>query len=196
MPLERGVVPFVPWDMDGLDATLEVRSAPGSGAVVHLRARDPDGDVRASTEIAVDDRGQADLDVEHLVNGAPGHGWVDYVSHGDLDVELDWQFRGGSAGVWKGEASAVTRFDTSGPGSGVAGALVAIVNPTDAALTYRMTRTIGGQIVNDEQIDVQPQTQIVRLYRSRTDRDISLTVRGGPFVVQVVRWDPLERFLG
>jgi hypothetical protein len=35
----------------------------------------------------------------------------------------------------------------------------------------------------------------LRMYRSRTEEEIQLAVTGGPMVTQVVRWDPLGRFM-
>ncbi len=72
---------------------------------------------------------------------------------------------------------------------------MAIVNPTDVLQTYRLRRSISSKVIDDEVIDVRPETQLVRLYRSWTEDEIAVSVGGGPMVVQTLRWDPLGRYL-
>jgi glycerophosphoryl diester phosphodiesterase len=195
-PLDRGIFPFVPWDMDGLAAKVEFRSVRGSDRTIRLNVRDPDGSVLKTTEVTVDDSGRADLDLRQFAIGHRGHGWIEYDPSGDIQADIEWTYRDVSKGFWSGSNTSITRFDTFGPGSGVAGVLVAVVNPTETALTYQLTRSIGGRVVNIEHVDVRSRAGMLRVYRSRSEESMSLSVSGGPMVVQVVRWDPLGRFLG
>ena len=73
--------------------------------------------------------------------------------------------------------------------------LVAVVNPTDSIQTYRLLRLIDADTIDDEVIDLEPGHQLLRVYRSRTEEEIQLSVTGGPMVTQVLRWDPLGRFM-
>ena len=73
--------------------------------------------------------------------------------------------------------------------------MIAVVNPTDSIQSYRLRRVIGTDVIDDDVVDVQPRHQLLRVYRSQTEETIHLTVSGGPMVAQVVRWDPLDRYM-
>ena len=74
--------------------------------------------------------------------------------------------------------------------------MVAVVNPTDSIQSYRLRRLIGSDVIDDDLVDLEPGHQLLRVYRSQTEKEIQLTVTGGLMVIQVLRWDPLGRFMG
>jgi len=73
--------------------------------------------------------------------------------------------------------------------------LVAIVNPTDLTQSYRLQRLIGASTIDDDAVDLEPGHQALRVYRSQIIEETRLTVTGGPMVTQVLRWDPMGRFV-
>jgi hypothetical protein len=97
--------------------------------------------------------------------------------------------------MWTAERIARTRFETGGSGSGLGGLLIAVVNPTDSIQSYRLRRLIGADAIDDEVVSLKSGHQLLRIYRSWTEEEIQLTVTGGPMVTQVLRWDPLVRYM-
>ena len=124
-----------------------------------------------------------------------GQGWLLIDAADEIVVQPRWRYLESSDGVSTAEQMARTRSDTGGSGSGLGGLLVAVVNPTESIQSYRLCRFIGTDTIDDEFVDLEPGHQLLRVYRSRTEEEIHLTVTGGPMVKQVMRWDPSGRFM-
>ena len=193
--IDRWIVPFLSWGMDSMEATMELRSSSEFAVDVQLSFRSPDGGVLASDTILVSGGETSRVDLGKAAAGNRGHGWVEVEASTELDAQVKWSFGDRSGGTRKVSGVAVERFEARGPGLGVGGMLVAIVNPTDVAQTYRLLRSISSKVIDDEAIEVGPGTQLVRVYRSWTEDEISVSVSGGPMVVQTLRWDPLGQFM-
>lgn len=194
-PMNRWLVPFLSWGMDGMEVSMGLRSSGESEVDARVSVRGSGGNILALQTVLVSGRDFLVFDPTATVPSDRGHGWIEVEAGTELDAELRWSFRHRSRGTRPLAGVAVERFETHGPGLGVGGMLVAIVNPTQTAQTYRLFRSISERVIDDETIEVQPQTQLVRVYRSWTDSDISVSVSGGPMVVQTLRWDPLGQFM-
>jgi len=135
------------------------------------------------------------LNLEELTPNKSGQGWLLIDAADGIVVRPRWRYLKNSDGVWTAERVARTRFEAGGSGSGLGGLLVAVVNPTGSIQSYCLLRHIGADAIDDEVVDLEPGHQLLRVYRSRTEEEIQLSVTGGPMVTQVLRWDPLGRFM-
>ncbi len=196
VPLDHLVVPFLSWEMAGLDTVVEFRNTGGLEETVRLRILDSGGRSIATDEIEIPGDGTKQLDIKDLVFDGSGQGWLLVEAADEIVVHPRWRFLGRSEGLWASERTARTRFEIGGSGSGLGGLLVAIVNPTDSIQSYRLRRLIGPDVIDDDLVDLEPGHQLLRVYRSQTEEEIQLTVTGGLMVIQVLRWDPLGRFMG
>jgi hypothetical protein len=196
VPLDHLVVPFLPWQMAGMDTVVEFRNTGGFEETVRLRILDSGGRSIATDEIEIPGDGTKQLDIKDLVFDGSGQGWLLVEAADEIVVHPRWRFLGRSEGLWASERTARTRVEIGGSGSGLGGLLVAIVNPTDSIQSYRLRRHIGPDVIDDEVVDLKPGHQLLRVYRSQTEEEIQLTVAGGLMVIQVLRWDPLGRFMG
>jgi hypothetical protein len=112
-----------------------------------------------------------------------------------VDVVSRWRFRDNRPIELRLSQTAVTKATIGGPGQGTSGLLVAIVNPTPKEAMYRLTRSIGGRVIDDDVTAVDSGSQLVRVYRSSTGEPIQLDLSGGPMVYRMIRWDPLVRHI-
>ena len=195
LPLDHLVVPFFPWEMAGLDTVVDFRNTSGFEETVRLHILDSAGRSLATNEFEIPGDDVKQLDFKEFEPKRSGQGWLLVEAAEEIVVRPRWRFLGGLEGVWASERIARTRFETGGSGSGLGGLLVVVVNPTDSVQSYRLRRLIGTDAVDDEVVDLEPGHQLLRVYRSRTEEEIRLTVTGGPMVTQVLRWDPLGRFM-
>ncbi len=195
LPLDRLVVPFFPWKMAGLNTVVSFRNTSGFEKTVRLHIMGSGGRSLATDEFEIPGDDEKRLDLERYVPNGSGQGWLLIDAADKIVVRPRWRFLDSSEGVWTAERVARTRFETGGSGSGLGGLLVAVVNPTDLIQSYRLQRLIGADAIDDDVVDVKPGHQLLRVYRSRTEEEIQITVTGGPMVAQVVRWDPLDRYM-
>jgi hypothetical protein len=144
-------------------------------------------------EIPGDD--ETRLNLEEFAPDRSGQGWILIDGADEIVVRPRWRYLESSDGVWTAARVATTRFETGGSGSGLGGLLVAVVNPTESTQSYRLRRFIGDDAIDDEVADLESRHQLLRVYRSQTEADIHLIVTGGPMVAQVLRWDPLDRYM-
>jgi glycerophosphoryl diester phosphodiesterase len=193
--LEELVVPFLPWEMAGLNTTIDLHNTGGTLEMVRLNVLDSGGRSIATNEFQILGNGTQRVNLEELVSPRMGHGWLQIEAADEITVRPRWYFLGGVEGVWASERVAGSRFETGGSGSGLGGVLVAVVNPTDSSQSYQLRRHIGGDLIDDDGVDLEPGHQLLRIYRSQTDEDLRLLLTGGPMVTQVLRWDPLGRFM-
>ncbi len=193
--LDHLVVPFIPWEIADLDTVVSFRNTSGAEETVRLHILDPGGRSLAAHELEIPGDDEKLMDLEGYVPDRSGQGWLRIEATDMIVVRPRWRFLDSSEGVWTSERIARTRFETSGSGSGVGGLLVAVVNPTDSIQSYRLQRFIGADAIDDEVVDLEPGHQLLRVYRSWTEEEIHLTVTGGPMVTQVLRWDPLVRYM-
>ena len=195
LALDRLVVPFIPWEMADLNTVVSFRNTGGVEETVRLHILDSGGRSLAAHEVEIPGDDEKLLDLEGYVPDGSGQGWLRIEATDTIVVRPRWRFLDSSEGVWTSERIARTRFETRGSGSGVGGLLVAVVNPADSIQSYRLQRFIGADAIDDEVVDLKPGHQLLRVYRSWTEEEIQLTVTGGPMVTQVLRWDPLVRYL-
>jgi len=195
LPLDHLVVPFIPWEMADLDTVVSFRNTSGIEEIVRMHILDPGGRSLATDELEIPGDDVKQLDFKGFVSNRSGQGWLLIEAADEIVVRSRWRFLDSSEGVWTSERIARTRFETSGSGSGVGGLLVAVVNPTDSIQSYRLQRFIGADVIDDEVVDLKPRHQLLRVYRNWTEKEIHLTVTGGPMVTQVLRWDPLVRYM-
>jgi glycerophosphoryl diester phosphodiesterase len=195
LSLDHLVVPFFPWKMAGLDTVVDFRNTSDFEETVHLNILDSGGRSLATDEFEISGDDVKQLDFKEFAPNRSGQGWLLIEAAEEVVVRPRWRFLGGLEGVWASERIARTRFETGGTGSGLGGMLVAVVNPTDSIQSYRLRRLIGTDAVDDDVVDLEPGHQLLRVYRSRTEEEIQLSVTGGPMVTQVLRWDPLGRFM-
>jgi len=195
LPIDHLIVPFFPWEMAGLNTVVDFRNTSGFEETVRLNILDSGGRSLATDEFEIPGEDDKQLDLKRFVSSASGQGWLLIEATEDIVVRPRWRFLESSEGVWTSERIARTRFQTGGSGSGLGGLLVAVVNPTDSIQSYRLLRLIGADAIDDEVVDLKSGHQLLRVYRCRTEEEIQLTVTGGPMVTQVVRWDPLGRFM-
>jgi len=195
LPLDHLVVPFIPWEMAGLNTVVSFRNPGGFEETVRLHILDSGGRLLATDEFEIPGDDEKLLDLEGYVPNGSGQGWLRIEATDEIVVRPRWRFLDSSEGEWTSARIARTRFETGGSGSGLGGLLVAVVNPTDSIQSYRLQRLIGADAIDDEVVDLKPGHQLLRVYRSWTEEEIQLTVTGGPMVTQVLRWDPLVRFL-
>lgn len=195
VPLESLVVPFLPWEMAGLETIVDFQNTGESEASVRLHILDSGGRSLATDEFELPGGGTKQLDPEEFGSHRTGHGWLLVETAEGIVVRPRWHFLDGVDGIWASERIARTRFESGGSGSGLGGLLVAIVNPTDSTQSYRLQRFIGTDVIDEDAVDLESGHQALRVYRSQTAEDIRLTVTGGPMVTQVLRWDPMGRFM-
>jgi len=195
LPIDHLVVPFIPWEMADLDTVVGFRNTKGVEETVRLHILDPGGRSLVVHELEILGDDEKLLDLEGYVPNGSGQGWLRIEATDTIVVHPRWRFLDSSEGVWTSERIARTRFETRGSGIGVGGLLVAVVNPTDSIQSYRLQRFIGADAIDDEDVDLKPGHQLLRVYRSWTEEEIHLMVTGGPMVAQVLRWDPLGRFM-
>jgi len=195
VPLEDPVVPFLPWEMAGLKTVVDCRNTGEFEEPVLLHIMDSRGRKIATKELEIPGDDVKHVDFTGLAAQGSGHGWLLIEATDEIVVRPRWRFLGSSEGVWALEEVTRTQFETGGSGSGLGGLLVAIVNPTNATQSYRLQRFIGADGVDDDAVDLEPGHQLLRVYRSQTDEDTQLTVTGGLMVTQVLRWDPMGRFM-
>ena len=195
LPLDHLVVPFFPWEMAGLNTVVNFQNTSGFEKTVRLHVLDSGGRLLATDEFEIPGDDERQLDLEGYVPDGSGQGWLRIEATDEIVVRPRWLFLDGSEGVWTSERTARTRFETGGSGSGLGGLLVAVVNPTDSIQSYRLRRLIGADAIDDEVVSLKPGHQLLRIYRSWTEEEIQLTVTGGPMVTQVLRWDPLVRYM-
>ncbi len=195
LPLDHLVVPFFPWEKAGLDTVVDFRNTSDSEEMVRLHILDSGGRSLATDEFEIPGDGAKQLDFKGFVSNGSGQGWLLIEAADEIVVRPRWLFLDSSEGEWTSERIARARFQTGGSGSGLGGLLVAVVNPTDSIQSYRLRRLIGTDTIDDEVVDLEPGHQLLRVYRSRTEEKIQLTVAGGLMVTQVLRWDPLGRFM-
>ena len=195
LPLDHVVVPFFPREMVGLNTVVSFRNTSGFEETVRLHVLDSGGRSLATDQFEIPGDDEKQLDLKGYVSNGSGHGWLLIEAGDEIMVCPRWRFLDSSEGIWTSERIARTRFETGGSGSGLGGLLVAVVNPTDSIQSYRLQRLIGADAIDDEVVDLKPGHQLLRVYRSWTEEEIQLTVTGGPMVTQVLRWDPLVRFL-
>jgi glycerophosphoryl diester phosphodiesterase len=195
LPLDHLVVPFFPWQMTGMNTVVDFRNTGGFDETVRLHILDSGGRSLATDEFEIPGDDEKQLDLMGFVSSGSGQGWLLIEAADGIVIRPRWRFLDSSEGVWASERIARTRFETIGSGSGLGGMLVAVVNPTDSIQTYRLLRLIGADAIDDEVIDLEPGHQLLRVYRSRTEEEIQLSVTGGPMVTQVLRWDPSGRFM-
>jgi len=194
--LDHRIVPFLPFRMEGLDTIIKVRGSSIGDSAARLDFRNSRGTVLFSKDVPSSGGEIRVADLSSLPAGRETSGWLEVFAGESVVVDLDWNFRGTSGGHWTVAGSSVTEFDIAGPGSGVRGVLLAVVNPDDVSHEYRLIRRIGVDVIDDEFVELPPKTRVLRIYRSRTDENISVSIRGGPMVAGVVRWDPMSRFVG
>ncbi len=195
LPLDHLVVPFIPWEMADLNTVVSFGNTSGVEETVRLHILDSGGRSLAAHELEIPGDDEKLLDLGGYVPEGSGQGWLRIEATDSIVVRPRWRFLDSSEGVWTSERIARTRFETRGSGSGAGGLLVAVVNPTDSIQSYRLQRFIGADAIDDEVVDLKPGHQLLRVYRSWTEEEIQLTVTGGPMVAQVLRWDPLVRYL-
>jgi len=195
LPLDHLVVPFFPWQMTGLNTVVDFRNTSDFETTVRLQILDSGGRSLATDEFEIPGNDVKQLDLEGRLSKRSGQGWLLIEAADGIVVRSRWRFLDSSEGAWKSERVARTRFETGGSGLGLGGLLVAIVNPTDSVQSYRFRRLIGADAIDDEVVDLEPGHQLLRVYRCRTEEIIQLTVTGGPMVTQVLRWDPLGRYM-
>jgi len=195
LSLDHLVVPFFPWEMAGLDSVVDFRNTSSFEETVRLHIMDSAGRSLATNELEIPGDDVKQLDFKEFEPNRSGQGWLLVEVPEEIMVRPRWRFLGSLEGVWASERIARTRFETGGSGSGIGGLLVAVVNPTDLIQSYRLRRLIGTDAIDDEVVDLEPGHQLLRVYRSRTEEEIQLSVTGGPMVTQVLRWDPLGRFM-
>lgn len=195
VPLETLVVPFLPWEMVGMETVVVFQNTGGVQESVRLDILDSGGRSIKTHEFEIPGGEEKHLALEEFVSHRTGHGWLLVETAEGIVVRPRWHFLGDVEGVWASERVARTRFETGGSGSGLGGLLVAIVNPTDSSQSYRLQRFIGADAFDDDAVDLEPGHQALRVYRSQTAEDVRLTVTGGPVVTQVLRWDPMGRFM-
>jgi hypothetical protein len=181
--------------MADLNTVVSFRNTGGAEETVRLHILDSGGRLLAAHELEIPGDDEKLLDLEGYVPDGSGQGWLLIDAADKIAVRPRWRFLDSSEGEWTSEQIARTRFQTGGTGSGLGGLLVAVVNPTDSIQSYRLHRLIGADSVDDEVVDLEPGHQLLRVYRSRTEEEIQLSVTGGPMVTQVLRWDPLGRFM-
>jgi hypothetical protein len=119
---------------------------------------------------------------------ARAQGWIRYTAPAELHVEPRWIYRGRDI-EWAFVSSAHDQMLTSGTGAGLGGHMLALVNPSDETQLYHIERTIGGELVHDEIVELEPSQQVVRVFGCRTDEIIEVRATGGPMVTQTLRWD-------
>lgn len=195
LPLACLVVPFFPWGIQGLNTVVSFRNTGGSPETVHLSILDSGGASRSTAEFEIAGGDETQVDLTTYAPDEGGQGWILIEAADEIMFRPRWRYLESSDGVWTAARVAATRFETGGSGSGLGGLLVAVVNPTDSMQSYRLRRLIGADEVDDDVADVKPRHQLLRMYRSRTEEGIRLTVSGGPMVTQVLRWDPLDRYM-
>jgi glycerophosphoryl diester phosphodiesterase len=193
--LEGLVVPFLPWEMAGLKTTIDLHNTGGTLETVRLNVLDSSGRSIATDEFEILGNDTHQVILEKLVSPRKGHGWLRIEAADKITVRPRWYFLGGLEGAWASERVAIGRFETGGSGFGLGGVLVAVVNPTDSIQSYHLRRLIGGNLIDDDGVDLEPGHQLLRVYRSQTNEELRLTVTGGPMVTQVLRWDPMGRFM-
>jgi glycerophosphoryl diester phosphodiesterase len=195
LSLDHLVVPFFPWEMAGLDTVVDFRNTSSFEETVRLHILDSAGRSLAMNEFEISGDDEKQLDLKGFVSNGSGQGWLLIEASDEIVVRPRWRFLDSSEGEWTMERIARTRFETGGSGSGLGGLLVAVVNPTHSIQSYRLHRLVGTDAIDDDDVDLEPGHQLLRVYRSRTEEDIQLSVIGGPMVTQVVRWDPSGRFM-
>lgn len=195
VPLKDPVVPFVPSKMAGLETLVDTQNTDEQMGWVRLHLLDSGGRSIATDEVEVAGGDTRQLNLDKFVSNLTGHGWLRVERAEGIAVRFRWRLLGGSEGVWSLESTARSGFETGGAGSGLGGLLVAIVNPTGSTHSYTLQRFIGADMIDDDRIDLEPGCQLVRVYRSQTDEETRLTLTGGPMATQVLRWDPLGRFM-
>jgi glycerophosphoryl diester phosphodiesterase len=195
LPLDHLIVPFIPWEMAGLNTVVSFRNTSGFEETVRLHILDSGGRSLATEEFEIPGDDVKQLDLEGHVSRRRGQGWLLIEAADGIVIRPHWRFLDSSEGVWTSERTARTRVETGGSGLGLGGLLVAVVNPTESIQSYRLQRLIGADAIDDEVVDLKPGCQLLRVYRSWTEENIQLTVTGGPMVTQVLRWDPLGRFM-
>jgi len=195
VPMESLVVPFLPWEMAGMETVIDFQNTGEIEESVRVDIMDTGGRSIATSELEVHGGDTIQLALDEFISHRTGHGWLLVKTVDGVVVRPHWHYRGDVGGLWTSQRTARTGFETGGTGSGLGGMLVAIVNPTDLTQTYRLQRFIGATMIDDDSVDLEPGHQAIRVYRSQTVEETRLTVTGGPMVTQVLRWDPMGRFM-
>jgi len=194
-PAEFRTIPFVPSNMAGLQISLVFRNDAPDGEPLHVELRAQDGTAVGTAEIDLEPGVEKGLDVADLFPPSVDHGWVRIETASTVQSFSRWVFRENPASIRKVDATSCSDFIAKGPGAGVSGLLVAVVNPTAATHSYTLRRKIGGDLIDEESVPLDPGHQLIRVYRSRTDKPIEVSIGGGQMVPMVLRWDPLVRFI-
>ena len=190
--LPHPILPFVPWGIEDLALALELRNPNRVLRQPRLRVIGGDGAGGAVEEMLVEPGAVSRLDLAGL--GPPaGFGWVEVDGAEGVELSASHRLANGEERQLPIRARSCTGFSATGPGTGVDGLLLAVVNPTAQRASYRLQRRIGGELIDDETVDVESRHQVIRVYRSRTMQMIEVTAEGGPMVAATLRWDPFIR---
>jgi glycerophosphoryl diester phosphodiesterase len=190
--LEAPVLPFVPWGVEGLAIALDLRNPLNFVARPGLRVIGGDGKQTAVDEMLIEPESTYRADLSRLRPDS-GWGWVVIDRAAGLELSAFHRLKDGEKRRLPLRARSCTRFSAAGPGTGVDGLLLAVVNPTAEPVSYRLQRRIGGDLIDDETVDVDGRHQVIRVYRSRTDQMIEVAAEGAPMAAATLRWDPFIR---
>jgi glycerophosphoryl diester phosphodiesterase len=190
--LEAPILPFVPWGVEGLAITLDIRNPLNLVSRPGLRVIGGNGLQTAAEELLIEPESTFRADLAGL-RPVSGWGWVWIDLATGLELSASYQLPDGEKRRLPIRARSCTRFSAAGPGTGVDGLLLAVVNPTAEPASYRLQRRIGSDLIDDEIVDVDSRHQVIRVYRSRTVQMIEVSAEGGPMVAATLRWDPFIR---
>ncbi len=189
--LDHRAVAFVPWAMDGLQQFLDINNPESNETSTALSAIDSSGQLVAVEEIVVAAGENRVFDLTAFATGGSGQGWLRIDGGENAVIEMRRRFREGAEQKISINRHSYGRLLTRGSGLGVSGLLLAVVNPTQSTQTYVLRRRIGNELIDDETAEVEPEHQLLRVYRSSTDHEIELTVTGGPMVAHTLKWDAM-----
>jgi glycerophosphoryl diester phosphodiesterase len=193
--LDKPVVPNVLWSMDGFDQVLSCTNGGDQRAPVRLEVFESKGVVVGTDDFEIEAHSSAETNLAEYAAPGIGGGWMTVDGAVSVDCAVLRSFRGGLETEVPVHRNASTRLTTRGPGTGVSGLLLALVNPTDTVQSYRLERRIGDDLVDDQTASLEPGHQLIRVYRSATREPIEIVVSGGPVVTDTLRWDPMIRIL-
>jgi hypothetical protein len=194
-PMGSRAIAFVPSKMDGLAISLVFSNGGTAPEPIRVTVMDASGNALGSAEVELQAGEERRLNAVDIFPPSVDHGWLRVEAADDVQATSRWVFRDNPETLRAVESISCSEFVARGPGTGTSGLLVALVNPTNSMQAYVLRRRIGDGLVDEDIVELNPDHQLIRVYRSGTDEDIELQVTGGQMVPFTLRWDPLVRFI-
>lgn len=193
LPLEHRLIPYVPAPFEDLRIQLSVTNPTSMPQAFRLRAYDSRGREAGDTSLRLHAGESRLLDLHRVLPRSAYEGWLRIEAEDAVEVESMWVYRDQPGPALVVAATAESLLVTRGPGTGMGGHLLAIVNPSAESQTYRVSRRIGNDLIDEEAFELLPSHQLIRVFPSRTEEVIEVLVEGGPMLAQTIRWDPFLR---